>query len=149
MNPKKAQKLSIIWSRFSSLSLFSIFKINPQRGLNSNTGNRGLEIHCHGFGSAVFVAVYIGMCLGYRWHNTKSTFTLWHAWAHRCKIFRNPQVWGLKFQKKNFQIKFQNLTTKKYLRFQAKNLGLHLRLICMPVFHKIATQNWSGCSSMF
>lgn len=63
--------------------------------LDHITGNRGLEIYCHGFGSTVFVAVYIGMCHGNRWHYSESTFTLWHERAHWWKSVWNPKVWHL------------------------------------------------------
>ena len=60
--------------------------------LKKITGNRGLEICCNGFGSAVFVAVYIGMRNGNRWNYTQSTFNLWYARADWCKGFRDYQL---------------------------------------------------------
>ena len=70
---------------------------NPFGFPSWKTGNRRLEIYCHGFGSTVFVAVHFGMCLGNRRHYFQSTFTLRYARTYWCQTFRNSKIWCLEF----------------------------------------------------
>ena len=70
---------------------------NPFGFASWKSGNRRLEIYCHGFGSTVFVAVHFGMCLGNRRHYFQSTFTLRYARTYWCQTFRNSKIWCLEF----------------------------------------------------
>ena len=59
------------------------------------TGNRRLEIYCHGLGSLVLVAVYIGMHYGDGWNYSESSITLWYERTYWCEAFRNSKIHNL------------------------------------------------------
>ena len=68
------------------------------------TGNRRLEIYCHGLGSLVLVAVYIGMHYGDGWNYSESSITLWYERTYWCEAFRNSKIHNLVLEQMNVLI---------------------------------------------
>ena len=70
----------------------------------NKTGNRGLEIYCHGLGSLVLVAVYIGMHNGDGWNYSESSIALWYERTYWCEAFRNSKIHNLVLEQMNVLI---------------------------------------------
>ena len=90
----------------SSSKWFIITQHWHQPRINSSykTGNRGLEIYCHGLGSLVLVAVYIGMHYGDGWNYSESSITLWYERTYWCEAFRNSKIHNLVLEQMNVLI---------------------------------------------
>ena len=70
----------------------------------NKTGNRRLEIYCHGLGSLVLVAVYIGMHNGDGWNYSESSIALWYERTYWCEAFRNSKIYNLVLEQMNVLI---------------------------------------------